>query len=258
MTGGPDDFQGVNLRSQTAERLGQGKEGEKASGILMLDGVLHLWVRNAGNARLGWSRDRGATWEWADWKFNTSFGCPTFLNFGKNYAVRWTTSSTSTRPMRTAPTSRPIAWCWRAPQRRLRERSAYEFFVRRDRRGQAVWSKQIDERGAVFDHPGRCQRGGVSYNAPLRRYLWCQILPESRDPRGPRFEGGFGVYDAPQPWGPWTTVYFTEHWDVGPGETSSFPTKWMSQDGKTVHLVFSGDDSFSVRRAVLQIASDAH
>ena len=24
--------------------------------------------------------------------------------------------------------------------------------------------------------------------------------------------------------------------------------KWMSADGKTIHLVFSGDDAFSVRR----------
>jgi hypothetical protein len=69
-----------------------------------------------------------------------------------------------------------------------------------------------------------------------------------------RFRGGFGVYDAPEPWGPWTTAYFTEEWDVGPGETCSFPTKWMSDEGKTVHLVFSGDDCFSVRRADLTVA----
>src|SRR4051794_23883688 len=34
----------------------------KASGILMVDGVLYLWVRNVGNAQLAWSRDRGKTW----------------------------------------------------------------------------------------------------------------------------------------------------------------------------------------------------
>ena len=72
-----------------------------------------------------------------------------------------------------------------------------------------------------------------------------QTLPGS----DARFEGGFGVYDAPEPWGPWTTVFYTDRWDVGPGETSSFPTKWMSPDGTTVHLVFSGDDAFSVRQA---------
>ena len=68
--------------------------------------------------------------------------------------------------------------------------------------------------------------------------------------------GGFGVYDAPEPWGPWTTAYFTNTWDDGPGETASFPTKWMSADGKTVHLVFSGDDHFSVRKATLTTAGD--
>jgi hypothetical protein len=34
-----------------------------------------------------------------------------------------------------------------------------------------------------------------------------------------------------------------------PGETSSFPAKWMGADGKALYLVFSGDDCFSVRRA---------
>jgi hypothetical protein len=43
----------------------------------------------------------------------------------------------------------------------------------------------------------------------------------------------------------------TDAWDVGPGETCSLPTKWMSADGRTVHLVFSGDDCFSVRQGFL-------
>ena len=82
--------------------------------------------------------------------------------------------------------------------------------------------------------------------------------PEEAVAAGPtvwnlRFQGGFGIYDAPEPWGPWTTVYFSPVWDVGPGETSSFPTKWMSEDGKTLHLVFSGDDFFSVRKAILTV-----
>jgi hypothetical protein len=46
-------------------------------------------------------------------------------------------------------------------------------------------------------------------------------------------------------------VYFTSEWDTGPGETGSFPTKWMSGDGRTCHLVFSGNDCFSVRKAEL-------
>jgi len=29
------------------------------------------------------------------------------------------------------------------------------------------------------------------------------------------------------------------------------PTKWMSSDGKTCYLLFSGDDCFSVRKGML-------
>jgi hypothetical protein len=138
----------------------------------------------------------------------------------------------------------------RVPKSRVRERSSYEFFVGRDAMNKPAWTADIGRRGAVFSNEGRCYRSAVSYDAGLNRYLWCQILPGG----DPRFQGGFGIYDAPEPWGPWTTAYFNDAWDVGPGETCSFPTKWMSADGKTVYLVFSGDDSFSVRRAVLEIS----
>jgi hypothetical protein len=96
---------------------------------------------------------------------------------------------------------------------------------------------------------------GKPFDAGLRRYLWVQIIPGTEGKKADtRFEGGFAVYDAPEPWGPWTTVYFTEKWDVGPGETASFPTKWMSGDGKTLYLVFSGDDDFAIRKASLTVA----
>jgi len=136
----------------------------------------------------------------------------------------------------------------RVPGKRIRDRSAYEFFVGRDAANKASWSADIDKRGAVFRNENRCYRSGVSYNAGLKRYLWCQTLPGA----DPRFRGGFGIYDAPEPWGPWTTAYFTEAWDVGPGETCSLPTKWMSVDGKTIYLVFSGNDSFAVRRGIFE------
>src|SRR5207302_1323954 len=75
-----------------------------------------------------------------------------------------------------------------------------------------------------------------------------------KDAADTRYRGGFGVYDSSEPWGPWSTAYFTEAWDVGPGESASFPSKWSSAnagDGGDLYLVFSGDDSFSVRKARL-------
>jgi hypothetical protein len=99
----------------------------------------------------------------------------------------------------------------------------------------------------------------MTYNAGIKRYLWWQQIPQPEgDPdRGDtRFEAGFAVYDAPEPWGPWTTAYFTSRWDVGPGEHADFPSRWMSEDGRTMYLVFSGEDSFSVRRATVRLTSD--
>jgi CubicO group peptidase (beta-lactamase class C family) len=253
VTGNPPAFQGVNFTAKNGEFPGDGRSGRKASGILMIDGVLYLLARNLDNAQLAWSRDHGATWTWADWKFTTSFGCPTFLNFGKNYA--------GARDEYVYVYSPDNASAYEAADRmvlarvrkdRITRQDAYEYFAGTGAGGAARWSAKVAERAAVFTNRGNCYRGGVTYNAALGRYLWCQILPHSTHPQGMRFQGGFGIYDAPEPWGPWTTVFFAETWDVGPGESSSLPTKWMSADGKTVHLVFSGDDHFSVRQATLQ------
>ena len=86
VSGDPPKIAGVNIRAKTAEQTGGGAGGKKASGILMIDGTLYMWVRNAKNSQLAWSRDRGQSWTWADWKFTTSFGAPTFLNFGRDYS----------------------------------------------------------------------------------------------------------------------------------------------------------------------------
>ena len=254
--GGPTDFKGVNVRSPSGEQTGNGPKAKKASGILCVEGVLYLWTRNADNAQLAWSKDHGQTWEWADWKLTTSFGCPTFLNFGKDYAGArddWVYVYSPDAGSAYQPADRMVLA--RAPKGKITERTAYEFFKGLDEKQQPLWSQAVADRGAVFTHPGRCYRSGITFNAGLKRYLGVQIIPGTQGKEADtRFEGGFGVYDAPEPWGPWTTVYFTEKWDVGPGDTASFPTKWMSADGKTLYLVFSGNDHFALRKANLTAA----
>jgi CubicO group peptidase (beta-lactamase class C family) len=248
--GPPDSFRGFNIRSETGEDTGDDVRGRKASGLLMLDGTLYVLVRNAGNAQLGWSDDHARTWRWAGWKLTTSFGCPTFINYGRDYSGApdpfvYIVSSDSDSAYE--PADRMVLA--RAPRDRLRDADAWEYFERPGADGRPVWTVDVAERGSIFDHPARCYRGGLTWNAGLKRYLWCQVFPESTDSRGPRFQGGFGIFDAPQPWGPWTTAYFTNNWDTGPGESSSFPARWISENGLTAHLVFSGNDHFCVRQA---------
>ena len=64
--GTPEAFSGVNIRSVTGEQTGSGSNGKKASGMLMVDGVLYMWVRNADNAgrgcQLAWSNNSAVSW----------------------------------------------------------------------------------------------------------------------------------------------------------------------------------------------------
>ena len=252
ISGSPPNFKGSNIRTESGERAGQGASGPKASGFLCVDGVLYMLVRNVGNSQLAWSQDYGKRWTWSDWKFTESFGCPTFLNFGKNYTGAldefvYVYSHDSDSAYKAA--DRMVMA--RVRKDKIREQAGYEFFKGLDESGRPIWTNDVRERGAVFVSPGRCYRSGVTYSAGLKRYLWCQTIYGAGDLR---FEGGLGIFDAPEPWGPWTTAYYTEHWDVGPGETSCFPTKWMSDNGTECHLLFSGDDCFSVRKVTFSLA----
>jgi len=251
--GNPDDFKGINIRSETGEHTGDGQNGKKASGMLMVKGILYMWLRNANKngeeSQLAWSSDRGKTWEYSDWKFTEGFGCPTFLNCGRNYdgaRDKYVYIYSFDEKSAYKPSDRMVMA--RVNKKHIPDRDQYEFFKSAGLDGDPVWTKNINERGAAFKHPAMCYRSGITYNKGLKRYLWCQVHPDSKHSQGPRFQGGMGIYEAPDPWGPWHTVYYTREWDTGPGETASFPAKWMSKDGRTCFLLFSGNDSFSVRK----------
>jgi len=212
-----------------------------------------MWARNADRegrqCQLAWSGDHAANWTWADWTFE-DLGYCTFLNFGPDYQGArddFVYVYSPDSPSAYIPADRFILA--RVPRRDICSREAYEFFRGLDNDDNPLWSGDFADRAGVFEHRARCLRSSVSYNAPLGRYIWWQSLPNARDDRSElRFAAGFALFDAPEPWGPWTTAYYTEHWDTGPGETACIPTKWIGKDGLEFHLVFSGDDYFSLRR----------
>ncbi len=256
VTGTPPDVKGLNVRSQDIERKGDGAKGLKASGLVTIDDMIYLFARNVGNAQLAWSDNWGQSWEWADRKFTTSFGCPTFLNFGENYkGARDGFVYVYSHDSDSAYTPADRMVLARVPKDKVREKADYEFFAGLDRDGKPAWSKDVAKRAAVFEHKGKCYRSGITYHPATRQYLWCQTLPGGK--ADGRAAGGFGIYSAPEPWGPWRTVYYTEQWDIGPGETCHFPTMWMSPDGRTAWLLFSGDDCFSLRKATLRLSGPA-
>lgn len=257
ITGNPPDVTGDNIRTISGERVGDGAFGPKASGMLMVDGVLYMWVRNMDNARLARSADHGKTWTWAEWKFEDSFGCPNFVNYGKNYSGSqdnfvYVYSSDDNSAYK-ATDDMVLA---RVPKERIMDWRSYEFFAGTENNGTPRWSEDIRKRMPVFHNAGKCYRSAMTFDRGLDRYLWCQIIPyfKKGETRGPRFVGGLGIFESPSPWGPWKTVYYSREWDMGPGETGSLPPKWMSDDGRTMYYLFSGDDAFSVRKVTLKKA----
>jgi hypothetical protein len=252
VTGTSSAFQGTNIRSNSGERLGDGANGAKASGMLMVGGVLYMWVRNVGNSQLAWSEDHGRTWQWG-FHFDTSFGSPAFLNAGRNYNGAlddFVYVYSQDGPSAYEPDDALVLA--RVPKGRIRDVTAYEFLQHLDSSGRATWTRDLKQRGAVFRFPGHCQRVDAVYNPLLKRYLLAVAYNS---------KGGWGIYDAPEPWGPWTTAFHTDYWGIEGTHGYRLPAKWIGPDSNTMTLVFSGIrlpdityDAFCVRKMTLELA----
>lgn len=268
IAGPPERFVGTNLNGgkdalhpASFPRLG------KTGGILAAGGVLYAWV-NRQNGKwpdvdvgLAWSTDGAATWTSSAWVFPKgagNFKPGTFLNFSRDYtgvprALGRYVYSYGQRQGDASDT-----YLARAPVDRLRDRAAWEFFAGTDG-GRPVWSSDVARPQPVFRDPRGMGTPTVSYVPALRRYLLAAYHS------GP---GQLGLFDAPEPWGLWTTVAYYEDWGgmgaAGEGLTCTFPRKWMSADGRTLWCVFSvyGDgakqgvrahDRFNLVRATLRL-----
>jgi len=258
VTGSPPGITGINIRSPSGERMGYGNRGEKASGMLMIDGVLYMWVRNANNAgqqcQLAWSTDHAATWSWSAWRFD-EFGYCAFLNFGQNYAGardNYVYMYTPDAPSAYVEADRVVLT--RVPRSQILEKTAYEFYVGLDPTGNPVWSSNIADRGPAYEFRGGANRLDVVYDPGLGRYLMTMRATGRGSSGNPSH---FSMYDAPEPWGPWTTIYYTNTFYGEPmtaatnvpsdwGEAQRLPSKWIDAGGTTLQLLCSCSDTFSV------------
>jgi len=253
--GDPQQLSVHDLAAPSVEYEGQGPSGIKPSSMLAIGNQLFLWLRNIdGNGRgcrLAKSDDLGLTWSMADWSF-PSLGYCVFLNYGRgyhdardNYVYVYSPNGDSAYE----PADGMVLL--RVHRDDLMNRSSYRYYagMNSDNSNHPLWATKVAQKREVFSFPGECLRLSVSYHPKLNRYLlWQQLPSSSGSPPDTRFEGGFAIYEAPEPWGPWATVFLTPDWDVGPGETASIPAKWIDKNSMKFYLVFSGDDALSIRR----------
>jgi hypothetical protein len=108
----------------------------------------------------------------------------------------------------------------------------------------------------------------VSYNPGLGRFIMGNYAFTDADGKPMPYHQGCPTWDsekqksqltlfeAPDPWGPWSLFYQDDNWGVSGGYQPSFPTKWMSSDGKTMWMVYSGseeDYNFTIQKLTLEL-----
>jgi len=238
VTGFPPNIAGQNIFSPTGQRKGSGSAGRKASGMLMVDGVLYMWVRNLHDdgtgSSLAWSVDHGKTWTWEKWSF-PEIGYPVWLNAGRNYEDAPDDYAFFCSPDgSSAYLPYDGILLARVPVDRIIEPDAYEFFAGWDDCGAPIWDDDLGNHQPVFSNPAGCFRPSVVYSPSIERYLLCVTAPYDAP------NGYLGIFDAPTPWGPWTTVAYLEGWGAPENRCQpQIPAKWISMDGLSFYLLYS-------------------
>jgi len=267
--GEPESYRGINILGGFNSKKASTING-KSYGIISVDGILYMWVSPGSgikayeHSQLHMSPDHGKTWTKADWKFKKNDGLinPTFLQFGKDYGdsrdcfiyiYANRLKDESGKKLKVQKPGEIVLM--RVPKDNIFDRFAYSFFGGFDINGIPVWTLELPASIPVFyDKNGvGWATGGVLYNKGLDRYILTTEHTASR-------KGNLGVFDAAEPWGPWTTVDYIYGFGAPDEEKTSFywnfSSKWMSSDGNSFSLVFTGkhhNDSWnSVRGTFLK------
>lgn len=246
--------------------IGAGGLGPKPTGMLALDGALYLACQNWNGGRIpevakplndiametghGWdgqiivSHDRGLTWQpsitghTAPMFPGRSFASPAFINAGREHA------------------GAPDAWIYaisgegwdngnacrlgRVARDRILDAGAWQWVGGYAADGQPQWTGELAKAVPVLVHPGYLGTVEMVYLSRLGRYLllsWHHKVKASCDAGSELV-----IYDAPQPWGPFTLVHHEDPWEsaeVNP-YNPRLPLAWFDQERLEGWLLFSG------------------
>lgn len=257
------------------------KNGVKPASLLCMNGVIYMAVElhNYGdnpafnrqhniNAWIITTTDYGKTWNRdatpLDF-FTGRLASPHFIQFGQDYA-----GARDDYIYASFPAGDDGGSYWenadylllgRVPKFSLLHRAAWEFYTGLDSGGQPMWSADDTQAQPTFRYPRMTGENHISYNPGIQRYLMGNygFLDPEGNPRPYHATGGWPesalrsqltLYEAPEPWGPWKLFHQDDNWGTYGDYQPCFPTKWMSQDGKTMLMVSSG--SFDDYNMVLQ------
>ncbi len=218
----------------------------KSDAILSIGGTLYAWIGFQRGSpeihKMMWSTDFGKTWHYSSWSIPMSshpvvrYG--SFLNFGKDYqGARDNYVYIYSSP----PNNNTDLWLIRVPKDQLLTPSAYQVFTGTNTQGIPLWSTNTSAAKAIFTDPKGASWQQESYDPYLHRYLLATVHGGNTLSGGDFGYGDWGMFDAPNPWGPWTTVTYMTNWqNTYPKFSFKIPQKWMNPNGKNFTMVYSG------------------
>jgi hypothetical protein len=116
----------------------------------------------------------------------------------------------------------------------------WEYLTSIDGNNVPTWSTTLADRAFIFqDAVDGNHVTQVSYNAPLKRYVMSTLQGDRDSP-----DYKIGIYDAPEPWGPWSQIVKQNAATFGPNLATGdaaimwgFSNKWLSTDGRDFVMV---------------------
>lgn len=187
---------------------------DKPSSLLFVDGRLYFAGHSpAGQPVMGYlaySDDYGQTWTEvpnSPWGETSNFRVLMLINMGQNYALNQDGYvyalgfGTESAPA-IEYTNRSV-YLARVPVESIADYGAYEYFTGLD--GNAPRWSATEADAVPLDNLSTASQGSAMYHPETERYLFMTSVTDYLPESGDHFGYG-GLFEAPQPWGPWAQV----------------------------------------------------
>jgi hypothetical protein len=117
----------------------------------------------------------------------------------------------------------------------INDSSKYEFYAGKDKQGKALWTKDFKKIRPLLEWDNNMGCVTVTYNAPLKKYLMCVTDGGNTCAKMHTY-----ILEADRLDGEWKLVTYMRDF-VEQAYFMNFPSKFISRDGKTLWLLYSGN-----------------